>query len=184
MAKQYTELSDELTNFISTQKIYVVATAMAEGHVNLSPKGMDTFRVIAPNRALWLNVTGSGNETAAHVQKDGRMTVMFCAFEGKPMILRLYGTAKVYHHYDEAFTSFVDLFPTLPGTRQIFDLKIELVQTSCGFAVPFMDFVEERTQLKEWAVKQGEERIQNYWKEKNVLSIDGVETNVLGKSID
>ncbi len=112
MAKQYTELSDELTNFISDQKIYFVATAMAEGHVNLSPKGMDTFRVIAPNRALWLNVTGSGNETAAHVQTDGRMTVMFCAFEGKPMILRLYGTAKVYHQYDEVFTSFVDLFPT------------------------------------------------------------------------
>lgn len=178
MAKQFKELSTDQIDFIKDQKIFFVATAMGEGHVNLSPKGMDSFRVLNSNRAIWLNVTGSGNETSAHVQLDGRMTVMFCSFVGKPLIMRLYGTAKVFHNYDDEFHKYLLEFPKYAAARQIFDLQIDLVQTSCGYAVPFMDYVEERTQLNDWATKQGEDKIQDYWKEKNTLSIDGVNTNI------
>ncbi len=179
MAKFYTELPPELQTFIEEQKIFFVATAAADGRINLSPKGLtDTFRIVDKNTVLWLNLTGSGNETAAHVLKNNRMTIMFCSFENKPLILRLYGTAKVYHERDEAFQNNKHLFPEIAGTRQIVDMTIESVQTSCGFAVPFMDFKEERKQLNSWAEKQGKERIENYWKEKNTKSIDGLETKI------
>ncbi len=179
MAKFFTEISPELQTFIEAQKIFFVATAAAEGRINLSPKGLaDTFRIVDKNRVLWLNLTGSGNETAAHVLQNDRMTIMFCSFEGKPLILRLYGNAKVYHERDTEFQDNKYLFPEIPGTRQIVEMKIESVQTSCGYAVPFMDFKEERQQLNSWAEKQGKERIENYWKEKNTKSIDGLETKI------
>lgn len=179
MAKFFTEISPELQTFIEAQKIFFVATAAAEGRINLSPKGLaDTFRIVDKNRVLWLNLTGSGNETAAHVLQNDRMTIMFCSFEGKPLILRLYGNAKVYHERDTEFQDNKHLFPEIPGTRQIVEMKIESVQTSCGYAVPFMDFKEERQQLNSWAEKQGKERIENYWKEKNTKSIDGLETKI------
>lgn len=175
MGKRYTEISPEFEVFISKQKIFFVGTAASEGRVNISPKGMDTFRVIAPNRIVWLNLTGSGNETAAHLLNCKRMTILFCAFEGKPMILRLYGEANLYHRQDEGFDRYIDLFPEIPGARQIIDMEIDLVQMSCGFAVPLMDFRAERTQLKTWAEKQGEERIKAYWKERNTTSLDNTE---------
>ena len=179
MGKKLTEISPELQDFILHQKIFFVGTAANEGRVNVSPKGMDTFRIIGPNKIVWLNLTGSGNETAAHLIKSNRMTILFCAFEGKPLILRLYGTAKIFHKRDEKFHRYIDLFPDIAGSRQIIEMEIDLVQTSCGFAVPFMDFNEERTQLKSWAEKQGEERLEEYWKEKNSLSIDNFETGIL-----
>lgn len=179
MGKQFSEISTDLQEFIGKQKIFFVGTAAAEGRVNVSPKGMDSLRVIDANKVVWLNLTGSGNETAAHLLKNERMTIMFCAFEGKPMILRLYGHAKMYHRRDEGYHTYIDLFPPIAGARQIIELDIDLVQTSCGFAVPFMDFKEERTQLKAWAEKKGEARLQAYWKEKNVRSLDDFETNIL-----
>ena len=140
---------------------------------------MDTFRVIDDKKIVWLNLTGSGNETAAHLLRNNRMTIMFCAFEGNPMILRLYGSANIYHPKEEAYEKYISLFPKIPGARQIIEMQVELVQTSCGYAVPFMDFVEERSQLKSWAEKQGEDRIETYWKEKNTKSIDGFETGMV-----
>lgn len=178
MGKKLDKITPELQEFIGNQKMFFVGTAAEEGRVNISPKGMDTFRVIGPNKIIWLNLTGSGNETAAHLLKNNRMTIMFCAFEGKPLILRLYGTALIYHQNDEIYREHIGQFPKIIGARQIIVMDIDLVQTSCGFAVPFMDFKEERTQLKSWAEKQGEERIQNYWKEKNSVSIDGFETGM------
>ncbi len=178
MAKQLTEITPDLKEFILSQKVFFVATAAAKGRINLSPKGMDTFRVLGPNKIVWLNLTGSGNETAAHLLKNNRMTIMFCSFEGKPSILRLYGTAKAFHERDEAFKEHMEKFPKLPGTRQFIEMKVEMVQTSCGYAVPFMDFKEERSQLNSWAEKQGKKRLENYKKEKNAFSIDGFETKI------
>lgn len=180
MAKIVTEISSELKEFITKQKVFFVGTAANQGRVNISPKGMDTFRVIGPKKIVWLNLTGSGNETAAHVIKNNRMTILFCAFEGKPLILRLYGTAHIFHKQDETYHNYIHLFPKTLGSRQIIEMHIDTVQTSCGYAVPFMDFKEERTQLKSWSEKQGEERLENYRKEKNTLSIDGFETRITG----
>ncbi|WP_339656108.1 pyridoxamine 5'-phosphate oxidase family protein [uncultured Maribacter sp.] len=179
MGKKLEFITPELMKFIENQKIFFVGTAAAEGNVNVSPKGTDSFRVIDKNKIVWLNLTGSGNETAAHLLKNKRMTIMFCAFEGKPMILRLYGEAKIYHKRDSEFNDFSSLFNENVGARQIIEMKVDLVQTSCGFAVPFMDFKEERTTLNDWAVKQGEDKIEEYWKNKNNQSIDGFETNIL-----
>ena len=179
MGKQFSEISDEHKDFINAQKIFFVGTAASEGRVNISPKGMDSFRVVGPNKIVWLNLTGSGNETAAHLLKNDRMTIMFCAFEGKPMILRLYGKSKIYHRRDEIFHNYIELFPKIAGLRQIIEMDVEMIQASCGFAVPFMEYKEDRNVLKNWAEKQGIERIKEYWKEKNATSIDGYETKTL-----
>lgn len=182
MGQRYSEISDKLKQFIENQKIYFVSTATAEGRVNVSPKGMDSLRVMDKNRIVWLNVTGSGNETSAHIQENPRMTIMFTAFEGSPMILRLYGTAKVIHRNENEWDDLFSLFGLTPGARQIFDVSIDLVQTSCGMSVPFYDYVSERAQLNDWAVKKGEAGIKEYWQEKNQLSLDGKPTNIVEKS--
>ena len=182
MAKQHPGISDKLASFIRAQKIFFVATATADGHVNISPKGMDSLRVINENRVVWLNVTGSGNETAAHVQENPRMTIMLTAFEGKPLILRLYGKAKAIHKNDPEWTDIYSLFSPIAGARQIFDLSVDLVQTSCGMAVPFFDYSEEREQLNDWAIAKGEKGIEDYWRDKNQLSLDGEETHILHKN--
>lgn len=178
MGKKLPEITLELQEFIKQQKIFFVGTAATEGNVNVSPKGMDSFRVIHQNKIVWLNLTGSGNETAAHLLKNNRMTIMFCAFDGKPMILRLYGTARIYHQRDEEYHQFIDLFPNTPGSRQIIEMEVDLVQTSCGFAVPLLDYKEDRSVLKDWAQKQGDAKIKEYWKKKNSVSIDGFETKI------
>ncbi|WP_103069681.1 pyridoxamine 5'-phosphate oxidase family protein [Aquimarina sediminis] len=179
MGKIVSEINSDLKAFIENQKIFFVGTAATEGQVNISPKGMDTFRVLEANKVVWLNLTGSGNETAAHLLKNNRMTILFCAFEGKPMILRLYGKASIFHQRDKEYQNYIDLFPKITGSRQIIEMQVDMVQTSCGYAVPFMDFKEERIQLKSWSEKQGEERLENYRKEKNALSIDGFETKIV-----
>lgn len=182
MGKQYSEISDKLKQFIEAQKIFFVATATENSRVNISPKGMDSLRVLDKNRVIWLNVTGSGNETAAHIQEKTRMTLMFTAFEGSPMILRLYGNANVIHKNDSEWNELYSLFDSMPGARQIFDLTVDLVQTSCGMSVPFYDYVRERDQLNEWASKKGAEGIKDYWEQKNQISLDGVLTDILNKN--
>jgi hypothetical protein len=182
MGKRIESVSPELQDFIQNQKIFFVGTAASEGTVNISPKGTDSFRIISKNKIVWLNLTGSGNETAAHLLKNNRMTIMFCSFEAKPMILRLYGEAKIYHKRDAEFLEYFKLFPKNTGTRQIIAMDIDLAQTSCGFAVPLMDFKAERTTLNAWAEKKGTEGIEEYWKSKNTKSIDGFETRIISNS--
>jgi len=178
MGKTFTEISASTKTFIEDQQLFFVGTAAEEGRVNISPKGMDSFRVLNANKIIWLNVTGSGNETAAHLLKNNRMTIMFCAFEGKPNILRLYGEAKIFHERDEEFQEYLPSFPKLAGARQIIEMNVDLVQSSCGMAVPFYNHKEERTHLNDWAEKQGKEKITTYQLEKNAVSIDGFETRI------
>ncbi len=183
MGQRHTELSDKLKQFVEEQKIFFVGTAAADGRVNISPKGMDSLRVLGQNRVVWLNVTGSGNETSVHVQENSRMTLMFAAFEGKPVILRLYGDAKVIHKTDPEWEELFTLFDPLPGARQIFDLSISLVQTSCGMAVPFFEYIGEREQLNNWAIKKGDQGIREYWNETNQISLDGKPTHIMEKNV-
>ncbi|AQS94554.1 pyridoxamine 5'-phosphate oxidase [Polaribacter sp. BM10] len=179
MSKFYTKLTSRLQKFIEAQKIFFVATAPTSGRINLSPKGMDSFRVVSENRVLWLNVTGSGNETAAHLLENNRITIMFCAFEGAPNILRLYGKGKEIKEGDTSWNDLINLFPETPGTRQIFDITVESAQTSCGMSIPFFEYKSERNELNDWAAKQGKEGISKYWEEKNQTSIDGLPTHLL-----
>lgn len=181
MGQTFPSLTEQHADFIHAQKIFFVGTAAADGRVNVSPKGMDSLRVLGPNRVAWLNVTGSGNETAAHVQLNPRMTIMFCAFEGNPLIMRLYGSAKVIHPHDTAWGELQGLFPALPGARQVFDVTVETVATSCGFGVPNYTFTGERPLLNQWAEAKGEAGIKAYWEKKNQVSIDGFPTNILSR---
>ncbi len=182
MAQFFDSLSDKQVAFIEAQKIFFVATATAEGRINLSPKGMDALRVLGPRRVAWLNLTGSGNETAAHVQHAPRMTVMLCAFDGSPMIMRLFGRARAVHRGDADWPALIERFPPLPGARQVFELSIEQVQTSCGFAVPLYDYRGDRDTLVRWAESKGEDGVRRYWAEKNQVSIDGIETGIVDKN--
>jgi len=182
MATMYTALSERHIDFIRAQKIYFTGTATAGSRINVSPKGMDSLRVLGPNRVAWLSVTGSGNETSAHVQVDARMTLMFCAFEGAPLILRLYGSAKAIHRKDPDWVALYAQFTPLPGARQIFDLAIDSVQTSCGMGVPFMDYKGGRGALEAWAEKKGEAGLREYWELKNQNSIDGLPTHIVARN--
>lgn len=179
MGKRTQKLTSRQIAFIEKQPMFFVATAMQDGHINLSPKGLDSFKVLSENRVLWLNLTGSGNETSTHLAHDGRMTVMFCAFEGPPMILRLYGKAKVYHSYDSKWEKYITLFPEIESNRQLIDMQVELVQTSCGMGVPLMDYQAQRQGLVQWAKEKGVAGVQAYWKEKNRFSLDGKATYIL-----
>jgi hypothetical protein len=182
MGQRFPELSERHVQFIERQRIFFVGTATADSRVNVSPKGMDALRVLGKSRVAWLNVTGSGNETAAHVQRQPRMTLMFAAFEGPPMILRLYGTAKAVHRGDPDWSTLYPLFKPLPGARQIFDMAVDLVQTSCGMAVPHYDYAGDRELLNDWATKKGEQGVRQYWKEKNATSLDGAPTDIVARS--
>lgn len=180
MAQLYGSLTPELERFIQRQHVYFVGTAGREGRVNVSPKGMDSLRILSPERVAWLNLTGSGNESAAHVLENGRMTLMFCSFEKQPMILRLYGTARVVHPRDGEWEALLAQFPPMHGTRQLFVLDLDLLQTSCGFAVPFMEFAGDRPTLENWAEKKGRDGLRQYWQQKNVTSLDDRETGIFG----
>jgi len=181
VAQRFNELSEQHIAFICAQTLFFVGTATADSRVNISPKGMDSFRVLSSSRVAWLNLTGSGNETAAHVQADPRMTIMFCAFDGKPLILRLYGSATAIHRGDREWAEHMALFVPLPGARQIFDVAIELVQTSCGFGVPNFSYTGQRDRLSEWAVRKGEQGIRQYWEQNNQTSLDGLPTHIVAK---
>jgi hypothetical protein len=176
MAKFYHKLDEDLRGFIAAQHIFFVASAPGNGRINLSPKGMDTFRCLDDSTVAFLNLTGSGNETAAHLAENGRLTIMFCGFEKRPLILRLYGNGRAIHRRDAEWVGLYPIFPPEPGARQIIVMEITTVQTSCGFAVPFYDFQGERPALRRWAENRGEEGLQSYWQEKNQHSIDGLPT--------
>jgi len=181
MAQFYTELPTQLQEFIRQQKIFFVATAAPDGRINLSPKGRDSLRVLGANRVAWLNLTGSGNETAGHLLEKNRMTLMFCAFEGPEMILRLYGPAKIVHPRDAAWAELFPLFPPIPGARQIFDMTIDAAQTSCGLAVPLFEFKGQRDGLTKWAEGKGGKGLREYWGSKNLHTIDGKPTGMVVK---
>jgi hypothetical protein len=174
-------LNRTLCDFIERQPLFFVATAAPEGRVNLSPKGLKTLKIMHENRVVWLSLSGSGNETAAHLTESDRMTLMFCAFSGEAMILRVYGHAKVLHPRDLGWSDLAGLFSPMAGTRQIFDLAIDLVQTSCGSGVPLMEFRAERGQgeLLPFYEAMGEEGMRDYWRRKNTLSVDGKPTHIL-----
>lgn len=156
--------------------MFFVATAPSgsDGHVNLSPKGYDTLRVLSETRVVYLDLTGSGVETIAHVRDNGRITLMACSFDAAPRISRIYGRARMYPAGTPDFDELASLFPELPGQRSIIDIDIERVTTSCGYAVPRMGLVEERGRLKDWAVQRGDDGIVAYWASKNAKSIDGL----------
>ena len=175
-----TRLREPDIKFIAAQRLFFVGTAAPDGRVNISPKGMDTLKVLDPGRIVWLGLTGSGNETAAHLAEHDRMTLMFCAFEGNARITRVYGRAKAHHPRDAGWAEFVDLFPPMAGSRQIFDLAIELVQHSCGTGIPVYEFREERgpTELLPFYDDMGEDGVRAYWQRKNTVSIDGKPTRI------
>ena len=176
MAKFYPRLDEALRGFIGEQKIFFTATAPADGRINLSPKGMDTFRCLDDRTVAYLDLTGSGNESAAHLAADGRMTIMFCSFSERPLILRLYGRGRVVRPGEGEWEALRAHFPALPGERQIVVLSLESAQTSCGFAVPVYELREERQALVEWTLRKGEDGIREYRREKNRVSIDGLPT--------
>lgn len=179
MSEKFEKLTDKHIEFIKDQHLYFVGTAGAEGFVNVSPKGMDSFRVIDSSRVVWLNLTGSGNETAAHVLENGRMTVMFCSFDKQPVIMRLYGQAGTIHPRDESWCELAGLFPEYVGARQIFKLQIDMVQTSCGYAVPYYEFKGDRPTLTKWADNHGKAAVEEYWEEKNTRSLNDKDTGIL-----
>ena len=178
MANTHDTITPELKTFIQAQHVFFVASAPngPAGHVNLSPKGMDSFRVLSPTRVSYLDLTGSGNETAAHLLQNGRVTFMFCSFERKPTILRLYGRGRTVQPDSTEFAEFAPSFPQLPGVRQIVVADISRVQTSCGFGVPFLSFTSDRDTLARWCETKGPEGLREYRARKNRLSIDGLPT--------
>lgn len=178
VAKQFSEITDRLRRFIEAQQMFFVATAARDGRVNVSPKGLDSLRVLGPNRVVWLNGTGSGNETAAHLLDVPRMTIMFCSFVREPLILRLYGTARAVHPPDAEWPELAGLFPPMRGARNIFVVDVDLVQTSCGYGVPLYDFVDQRELMANWATKKGPDGLQAYQQQHNLLSIDGLPTGL------
>lgn len=173
-------LSQERIDFINAQPMFFVATAAAEGTVNVSPKGMDTLRVLADDRIVWLNLTGSGNETAAHVAANERMTLMWMSVGVTPIILRSYGRATVVHPRDEAWAEFAPLFPDFGGSRQVFDLHIDRIADSCGTGVPTMTVEADRglTDLEPFYKRMSEEKLHGFWERKNSVSVDGLPTHI------
>lgn len=188
MAKQFESFSDAHCEFIAAQSVYFVATTAPDARINLSPKGMESLRVTGPNALIWLNVTGSGNETAAHLPIDPRMTVMWCSFGQRPLILRAYGTAVIHHQDSPRWAELAPVLPQIPGARQIIEMTVDLVQTSCGYAVPTMENAQERPVLRNWASDQGDQGLRAYWDTRNRTSIDdlptGIEANLLTKATE
>jgi Pyridoxamine 5'-phosphate oxidase len=177
--KIFEQIESEPRSFIERQHIFFVATAAREGRVNVAPKGMDTLRVVGPNRIIWLNLTGAENETAAHLAEVPRMTLMWCSFDRHPLILRAYGDAVAVHRRDAAWRELIALFPPLPGARQIFDLHVNMALRSCGFGVPLFEFVGQRDTLIRWADNKGEEGLRTFWQERNQWSLDHKPTGLL-----
>jgi hypothetical protein len=184
MAKQFEHIEPAHAAFIAEQHIFFTASAAATGRINISPRGADAFRVLNANTVAYLDQTGSGNETAAHLRASGRLTIMFCGFENVPMILRLYGQGRSLWKGTPEYAALLDTAfdnEEAPGARQIICLDVEMVQTSCGYGVPLFEFKEERPTLRRWAESKGEDGVAAYWRQKNVYSIDGFETGVVAE---
>lgn len=180
MGKFHDSIKPAHKTFIEQQHIFFVSTAplSADGRVNLSPKGLDSFRVLSEHQVAYMDLISSGNETSAHTLENGRITIMFCAFEGTPNILRLYGKGFTVLPHTEAWGTYAPHFTLYPSTRQIIVADIDLVQTSCGFGVPLYDYVGERDIHFEWANKKGEAGLAEYMREKNMQSLDGLPTDL------
>ncbi len=181
MSRMLSHIEPALQTFIEQQHIFFTASATADSRINLSPKGTDSLRVLGPNTVAYLDQTGSGNEAAAHLRADGRMTIMLCAFKGPPMILRLYGRGRTLPRGGDDYASllnsaFAGREP--PGARQIVVLDVESVQTSCGYAVPLYEHKADRALLTDWASRKGEDGIRDYWEGHNTASIDGLPTGM------
>ncbi|MFZ5676763.1 MAG: pyridoxamine 5'-phosphate oxidase family protein [Pseudomonadota bacterium] len=187
MAKQFARIEDAHRKFISRQHIFFTASAAEGTRVNVSPRSTEALRLLDDLTAIYLDRTGSGNETAAHLLADGRLTIMFCAFDGPPVILRLYGRGRMIRRNSPEYLSLLAEHyggrePL--GARQIIRLDIDLVQTSCGYAVPLYDYRAERPNLDRWAEAKGQEGLDAYWREKNLTSMDGLPTGLLDESED
>ena len=181
MAKQYETVNTELRNFILCQNIFFTASGTASSRVNVSPREIGALRVVNNKTVIYLDRTGSGNETAAHIMAKGRLTIMFCALSGSPQIMRLYGAGEALGWESDKFKEFVTEYygnVSPLGTRQIIKLRIDLVQTSCGYGVPLFDYQGERKAIENWHGSKGPEGIQLHWKEKNLSSIDGLTTGL------
>ena len=180
MAKVFAEMSPDHQAFIQRQQLFFVATAplTRDGHVNMSPKGLDTFRILTSSRVAYLDLTGSGNETSAHICENGRITLMFCSFEQKPLILRLYGQGSVCLPHDDGWAELSQQFDLKPGARQIISVDIHRVQTSCGYGVPIYDYKEQRPTLTTWAKNKGPDALAAYQQQKGSVSIDGLVTPI------
>jgi hypothetical protein len=178
MGKFFDNINDSHRAFIEKQKLFFTATSplSADGHVNLSPKGIDSFRVLSDTKVAYMDIIGSGNETSAHILENGRLTIMFCAFEGPPNILRLYGQGYTVLPEDEEWQYLVPHFELQLATRQIIVSEVHKVQTSCGFSVPYYDYKGERDHAQKWAEKKGADGLQSYKAEKNRISMDGLPT--------
>ncbi len=174
MGRTSPDIDDATRRFIQAQHMFFVATAPRNGHVNLSPKGLDTFRVLGPRQVAYLDFTGSGVETIAHLRENGRLTIMFCSFDGSPNILRLYGQGRAVEPADPEFGALIARFPPAPGVRSIIVLDVDRVSDSCGFGVPLYEYRGERDQMKAWAEKKGEAGVREYQGKKNAASIDGL----------
>jgi len=176
MGKRYDSIPPELQAFIEEQSLFFVATAplAGDGHVNLSPKGLDTFRMVGPREVMYLDLTGSGNETAAHVAENGRLTLMFCAFQGRPKIVRLYCRGRIITRKSARWDELAGNFPSFLSARQIIIGEVEFVQSSCGFGVPEMVMAAERDMIQQWAETKGAEGIAEYRRTRNTVSLDGL----------
>ena len=183
MGKFHDAIGGNHRKFIELQHLFFVSTAPldAGGHINLSPKGLDSFRVLSPTRVAYMDIVGSGNETSAHILENGRITFMFCAFGGPPNILRLYGKGYAVLPGDAEWEALTLHFDILPATRQIIVADISKVQTSCGFGVPYYKYTGERDHAHKWADKKGADGLEDYKKEKNLVSLDGLPTALSGK---
>lgn len=184
MSDWYKGITQELKQFIAAQKVFFVATAPTEGRINLSPKGMDTFRVINPNRVIYLDITGSGNETAAHLLDNGRITIMFCSFDKTARIARLYGHGRPIHQHNANWQEYLAMFPSEPGVRQIMEIDVESAMTSCGYGVPWMENLSERDTLRKYWEKRDEQTLTAYQHQENERSIDGLPTGLFSKAAE
>ena len=178
MARRYQNLSDEHITFIEHQRLFFIGTAANYGTINVSPKGFDSLKVLSPNRIVWLNITGSGNETAAHLAQNNRMTMMFSAFDNDPKILRLYGKARAIHPRDSEWEELSVMFAPYASASQFVDFEFDLVQTSCGFGVPLFKYVEARDNMPKWLATKNDAAIKDYWAAKNQVSLDGLPTHI------
>jgi hypothetical protein len=174
VGRAFDQLSEELATFLTDQPVFFVATAPADGRINLSPKGLGTFTVLDPRTVAYLDLTGSGVETIAHLRENGRITLMFCAFDGKPNIVRLYGRGDVLPVGEPEGDALVGRFPAIAGARSVIRVAIERVSTSCGYGVPLMAYQGPRSRLVEWAENKGADGLVAYRAEKNAVSIDGL----------
>ena len=176
MGKVYERLDESLVGFIGRQHLFFVGTApdSPDGHLNVSPKGLDRFRILGPNTVAYLDLTGSGIETVAHLRQNGRITIMFCALEGRPLILRLHGRGRVVEPGDTDWVGLIERFPEYPGVRSVIVVDVERVADSCGFAVPLYEYKGERSQLIAYAETKGPEGMEKYKAQKNRASIDGI----------